>query len=303
MSDAGKRRAAPRRPTAPGLAPALKDPRRPLARGDGVWVYFDHQEPNYWPEHQHDCVQITLVFDGANSEVAWRGHDGRRILRRVHPGEVLILPPSISQELRWREEADLIILFVEKETARELAGFTLDSPSIRPLGDYLNREPAVGLLCDALRAEPAQSQGPQHRHTGVLGTALASLILRAHFAPERAETKKGPSRLRREDRTRVEQYVADHLSEAFSLTAVARAARMSRSHFCRTFKAETGLTPREYFNRCRVLRAKELIATGRYTLTQVMHELGFSELGHFTRVFRKYLHVPPRWFLPANERQ
>ena len=306
MADADKRRPSPRRSissTDHKLAPSLRDPRRPLARGDGVWVYFDHQEPNYWPEHHHERVQVVLVFDGADCEVAWRGHDGRRVVRGLKPGHVWILPASTVQEIRWRETADLAVLFVEPETAREFCGFRVESPSIRPLQEYVDRQPAVGLLCDTLRAEARQPPDHPRRHAGVVGAALASFVLQAHFAPERSETRTRGPRLRPEDRERVDRHMVEHLSEPFSLPVLAHVARMSRWHFCRMFKAETTLTPREYFNRCRVLRAKGMIETGRFTFTQVMHALGFSELGHFTRVFKKHLHVAPRKFLPRQETQ
>jgi AraC-like DNA-binding protein len=126
--------------------------------------------------------------------------------------------------------------------------------------------------------------------------------LRAHFAPQRQWKQSGP-RLREVDFRRVELHIEEHLGTPFSLAAFARAARLSPSYFCRLFKATTGYKPRDYFNRRRVLQAKERLETGKHSVSEVAYDLGIYDLGHFGRLFRKFLHASPRTFLPRQEKQ
>lgn len=83
------------------------------------------------------------------------------------------------------------------------------------------------------------------------------------------------------------RYIDAHLDGALSLAAVARAAGMSKYHFCRRFKACMGLHFREYLTRRRITRAKELLQTTGQTITDIFPEVGFKDMSHFGRVFKK----------------
>jgi AraC-like DNA-binding protein len=242
-----------------------------------------------------------IGFSGADYDVSWIGPDGRKVTQPITPDHVWILPAGVEQEIHWRQTADLIILFVEMAAVQAFCGQVPVHASVRPMRDYSDREPAIGMLCDELRRQARQVNFDSDSHVGAVGACLASFVARTYFAP--GVIRAPHSGMKAADRARVEQHIMAHLSEPFSLDALAQAARLSRSHFCRRFKAETGFKPRDYFNRCRILRAQEMLATGGFNLSEVAFKLGFSELGHFTRVFRKVLHAPPRAFLPRKEKQ
>lgn len=83
------------------------------------------------------------------------------------------------------------------------------------------------------------------------------------------------------------RYIDEHLDAVLNLAAVARAAGMSKYHFCRRFRTVTGLYFREYLARRRIARAKELLRDQGRTITDVLHDVGFKDMTHFARVFRK----------------
>jgi YesN/AraC family two-component response regulator len=83
------------------------------------------------------------------------------------------------------------------------------------------------------------------------------------------------------------RYMDEHLDSVLSLADVARAAGMSKYHFCRRFKASTGLHFREYLARRRITRAKQLLQDSNRTVTDVFREVGFKDMTHFGRVFKK----------------
>jgi len=83
------------------------------------------------------------------------------------------------------------------------------------------------------------------------------------------------------------RYIEEHLDSGLRLAEVARAAGMSKYHFCRRFRASTGLYFREYLARQRIARAKELLKNGDQSVTDVFREVGFKDMTHFSRVFKK----------------
>jgi YesN/AraC family two-component response regulator len=82
-------------------------------------------------------------------------------------------------------------------------------------------------------------------------------------------------------------FIDAHLDTDLSLDQVAREAGMSKFHFCRHFKSETGLTFREYLAQRRIARAAELLSKGNRAVSEVYLDVGFKDLSHFGRVFRK----------------
>ncbi len=88
-------------------------------------------------------------------------------------------------------------------------------------------------------------------------------------------------------------FVREHFTEALTLSDVARAASLSKFHFCRLFRRETGLAFRDYLQGLRVQRARALLADPRLTVTEVAYAVGFNDLSHFDKVFRRIAGVPP----------
>jgi YesN/AraC family two-component response regulator len=92
---------------------------------------------------------------------------------------------------------------------------------------------------------------------------------------------------------RVMTFIETHLDNHLSLDQVAREAGMSKFHFCRHFKADTGHTFREYLAHRRIARAAELLSKGNRAVSEVYLDVGFKDLSHFGRVFRKITGQPP----------
>ncbi|MGK3987708.1 AraC family transcriptional regulator [Sorangium sp. So ce136] len=89
----------------------------------------------------------------------------------------------------------------------------------------------------------------------------------------------------------------DLLSEVhesrLSIEDVARQAAISPYHFIRQFEAVFGVTPHQYRIRRRLELAKQLLAAGQHSVTDVCMEVGFSSLGSFSALFAQRIGVPP----------
>jgi AraC-like DNA-binding protein len=77
------------------------------------------------------------------------------------------------------------------------------------------------------------------------------------------------------------------------IAEIAREAGLSRFHFIRLFESVFGVTPHQYRIGARVDRAKELLASGDCSVTDVCMEVGFSSLGSFSDLFARRVGVPP----------
>jgi AraC-like DNA-binding protein len=85
----------------------------------------------------------------------------------------------------------------------------------------------------------------------------------------------------------------DGLAQGIELEAVARDAGLSRPHFFKLFRENTGLTPALYANTMRVERALDRLMGSPASVTDIGYELGFSSQSHFTHFFSAHVGIAP----------
>ena len=129
-----------------------------------------------------------------------------------------------------------------------------------------------------------------------LSTALAVHLLREYGA-----AVLGPKRqlggLPREKLARAVEYIQDQLDSDLTVSGIAQAVYMSPYHFTRLFKESTGQTPYQYVVEARARKAKELLTTGKFTISEAAFHVGFVDQSHLTRHFKRIFGLPPKRLL------
>jgi len=101
----------------------------------------------------------------------------------------------------------------------------------------------------------------------------------------------------------VRALVLNNLEERFSTTRLAAVTRLSRGHFCKTFRKTCGITPKKYVLRIKIEAARRLLMRGGVTLSEIALQCGFSDQSHFSRAFRSMTGHPPLQWLKKNAPQ
>jgi AraC family transcriptional regulator len=89
------------------------------------------------------------------------------------------------------------------------------------------------------------------------------------------------------------QLILDHLDAGITVTRLADACALSRSHFTRKFKESTRQSPHDWLRHQRVEKAKALLLDSSLTLTAISMECGFFDQAHFCRVFVRMVGTTP----------
>jgi len=85
----------------------------------------------------------------------------------------------------------------------------------------------------------------------------------------------------------------DCIAEGIELDNVARDAGLSRPHFFKLFRENTGVTPALYANTMRIERALDRLTSSHISVTDIGFELGFSSQSHFTHFFSAHVGIAP----------
>lgn len=92
---------------------------------------------------------------------------------------------------------------------------------------------------------------------------------------------------------RSQQLMKNYLSDHNGLDALAAEVGLSRPHFFKLFKRQTGVTPNVYFNTLRSERAIDDLLSTDKTVTDIAHDLGFASQASFTRFFSLNVGISP----------
>ena len=96
--------------------------------------------------------------------------------------------------------------------------------------------------------------------------------------------------------TKAVNYIRENIYEQITLDDLANAAAISKFHFSRLFKEETGLTPLEYVVQTKINLAKTILSTTNRTIADIAMDLGFSSESSFINAFKKRTGISPNRF-------
>ena len=151
---------------------------------------------------------------------------------------------------------------------------------------------------DAQRQELQQVLRAYESSAGDEGVGASALretfIIQLLIHISRMTASAAPSRESQYD-PKIQQvlsYINEHLHEELTVDQLADLAYLSKYHFMRLFKAQTGSTVHAYVRQKRLLYAARLIREGE-SAARAAAESGFSDYSAFHRAFRESFGIRP----------
>ena len=172
------------------------------------------------------------------------------------------------------------ILMLMERQARAIA----KSAFRRYVWDYLVKPVSVPRLCSCLtRIE--RGEKPTEGDVSAQpcsASAAEGLFARSSLAPAAS-------------------YVTQNYPEKLCQATAAKLCDLSPFQFSRAFKKTHGLTFRDYVVHVRIDQAAELLRQQRASVTEATFVVGFNDLSHFARMFRKRIGVSPSHYRTDHE--
>ncbi|RMF30439.1 MAG: helix-turn-helix domain-containing protein [Bacteroidetes bacterium] len=208
-----------------------------------------------------------LIPDAIICDVFMKDLDGFRVLRALRQDDLTSHIPTI-------------MLSARVEMKNRIAGLEGGADA------YLNKPVNMRELRVRLRKLLELRQLLQNHYNRVAGSAF----------PGEEETVTLPHRQQEEQaflqglRNIVEEKMTD---ENFSVEDLCKAARLSYIQLYRKLKALTDRSPSQYIRWVRLNKARYLLKYTGKRVSEVANEVGFSDPGYFTRVFREEFGLTP----------
>lgn len=79
----------------------------------------------------------------------------------------------------------------------------------------------------------------------------------------------------------------------FTVLDLSRAVYLSHTQMYRKTKACTGKTPSQFIRSIRLKKAVQLLAQSKLKISEVAYEVGFTDPGYFTKMFKKEYGILP----------
>ena len=243
--------------------------------------------------HRHGAWELYYIVRGYGNRMAGD------TLQPFSAGDVVLIPPGMFH--RWIYEPDsaddagrvrylmaaFSHSFVERcmevfpELRNRLAAVvfptealkfgTESSRTIRKILAGMNNLDELSRLCEMFRLLPVVFTSSDHTFAG------------------------RPMRIER-DVHRMQHicaYVMAHYVHTISLDDIAEEIGMNRSAFCSYFKRCKGVTFSQFVTQYRLNTACELLKHSQKQVSEICFTVGFNDLPHFIRVFRKAMGISP----------
>ena len=239
-----------------------------------------------WTSELHFCAYHDIVLKDGGIRTGDGGEDHRHDLRHT-----LTYVPRGARVSGWSELTDrrnsYTALYFHPSVMRDELGTRFSSEQAEQV--YYRNEEVAGYFRQWARILGEDEQDPLYEEALGLVTVLA--IHRSTAMLSREARPLGRATL-----ALILDFVEDRLGSTLSLTELAAMAGLSRFHFSRAFKAETGETPYQHVLRRRIERAKLLLADATMPLEVIARSLGFHDVSHFQKAFKARVGISAQRF-------
>lgn len=100
----------------------------------------------------------------------------------------------------------------------------------------------------------------------------------------------------------IEYIHANYYKENITVEHLAALCGISTVHLRNTFIKKFAMSPIKYINNLKMTRAKELLRSQFYTISQVCFLSGYNDESYFSREFKKAFHVTPGEYAKASRK-
>lgn len=90
------------------------------------------------------------------------------------------------------------------------------------------------------------------------------------------------------------QYINTHYKDTITIKELSALLNYSESYYAHSFKEITGISVIDYINTLRIKKAKILLLTSDFSISEIAGLTGIGNINYFSRIFKQYCGITPR---------
>jgi two-component system response regulator YesN len=95
---------------------------------------------------------------------------------------------------------------------------------------------------------------------------------------------------------KAKDYIQDHYKDDINRNDVSASVFLNPDYLAKMFKAEVGISIKDYINNYRIEKAKDLLLNSNASVSMIAAEVGFDNFSYFSTLFKKLTGVGPQSF-------
>ena len=192
------------------------------------------------------------------------------VTHHIGPGQIFVIPPYVETYYRADEERPWNYIWT---------GFTTEEiPEV-----FLNPVifcPDAGAIFNEMITCGQMENGRSAFLTGCLWKLVGILQERGESKPDYIQ--------------KALNYMHSDYANGITIQKVADSVGLNRSYFFSIFSERVGMSPSEYLISLRLSKAAELMSVYGESPSTAAMSVGYEDLAHFSKIFKKHFGVSPR---------
>ena len=243
---------------------------------------------------------ISIIFYHTDLPTGFSVQNGGARSGRYHSG-IELASGELHADIRFPAGGEIVLTVVAiraPQLAELLQDYTdndLLTNVVNPTASYFYHEPMVPEIEHQLRKLTRINEHDTLGRFHCRIQVLELLYLFFHRLARREEHDRQPvGNTDMEQLFAIRREILQDLSQPPSLPQLARIHHLSETRMKQLFKQVFGDTIYNYYQRARMEEAAFLLRQSDQNVTDVGYALGFSNLSHFSRLFKRYYAVNPK---------
>ncbi len=251
-----------------------------------TYVVIKHKYDNktdVLDDHTHDFYQLMYISSGEGTVIVAKEK------LQVKPGDVIFIAPNVEHGVDVFQSSMTTYEIKFGIFNKELDDIARNVGVLYYEEDNRIKNLILKIIDECTECYPYYKKSVEN----FIFQIIIYLTRQKSFRADSPETINISNEHNSSIASKIKTYIDFNYLKKVSLVELADKFCVSKSHLCREFTKNFGMSPIKYLNNLRMEKAKELLSISDYSICEIAYCVGFNDIHYFSRYFNKQEGISP----------